>query len=112
MAKWKEGDKVRIVTRPVTEDDRKANRYFDHMAGVTGVVQYIYKEGLISILVDPGTLPKISSEVHKYASTRMRTKFIESIGEEQRKTLTSEELAFPVNFNLLVSDTDLEPAKA
>jgi|CXWL01.1.fsa_nt_gi hypothetical protein len=111
MAKWKEGDKVKIVDRPVTEEDRKSNAYFSHMAGVTGVVQYIYKEGLISILVDPASLPKISSEVHKTASVRMRTKFIESIGEEQRKTLTSEELNFPVNFNLLVAGDDLISAK-
>ena len=44
MSTWKEGDRVRIKTRPVTEEDRKTNRYFDHMAGLVGTVQNIYSE--------------------------------------------------------------------
>ena len=38
-----EGDRVRVVTRSVTADDRKANRYYTHMAGLVGKVENAYE---------------------------------------------------------------------
>jgi len=110
MSKWKEGDKVRVVTREVTEDDRKANRYFDHMAGLTGVVEYLYDGAMVAVKVDPPSLPKISAQVHKDSTVRMREKFLGQLSDEQKKTLTSEEQNFPVNFSVLVQASDLEKA--
>lgn len=111
MPKWKEGDRVRVVSRPVTEEDRKSNTYFEHMAGLKGTVEYLYDGALVSVKVDPDSLTPISAKVHKGATENMRERFIKSIGEEQRKTLTSEELNFAVNFNILLSADDLESAK-
>lgn len=110
MPKWKEGDKVKVVTRDVTEEDRKANRYFSHMAGLTGVVEYLYDGEMVSIRVEPESLPKITSDVHKMAATRMREKFLGQMSDEQKKTLAAEELNFNVNFTLLVQAGDLEKA--
>lgn len=110
MTNWREGDRVRIVTRPVTEDDRKANRYFDHMAGLQGTVQNVYAPDQVAIKVDPPSLSKVSANVHKVATERMREKFLANVSDEQRKQLTSEELNFDANFVLLVRSADLEKA--
>lgn len=108
MANWKEGDRVRVVSRPVTDEDRKANRYYDHMGGLLGTVQNVYAEDEIAIRVDPATMSTVTANVHKTAVDRMRTKFLESVGEEQKKSLTPEELNFDANYVLLVRSADLE----
>ncbi len=101
---------MRVLTRPVTDEDRKANRYFDHMAGLVGTVQNVYTPEQVAIKVDLDSLSKISKAVHKVANERMREKFNTSSTEEQRKQLTSEELNFTANFVLLVRGDDLEKA--
>lgn len=101
---------MRIVTRPVTEDDRKANRYFEHMAGMVGTVQNVYAADQVAIKVDSNALTKVSANVHKIATERMREKFLANVSDEQRKQLTSEELNFSANFMLLVRGADLERA--
>jgi hypothetical protein len=106
--KLNEGDRVRIVQREVTEDDRKTNRYFDHMAGLIGSVQNIYGEKEIAVRIEPETLSKASREVHKEATSRMRAKFVDAVSEVQRKELTKEELEFDTHFMLLVDSKDLE----
>jgi hypothetical protein len=108
MSKWKPGDRVRVVTRPVTEEDRKKNRYFDHMAGLQGEVQQVYSELEIAVQIDPESMTNISGEVKKTATKRMRDKFLSQIGEEQKKQFTKEELDFNANYVLLVQQDDLE----
>ena len=56
MPNWKEGDRVKIVTRAVTETDRKTNVYFDHMAGLVGTVQNVYGPTEIAVKVDLDSL--------------------------------------------------------
>jgi hypothetical protein len=111
MPTWKEGDRVRIVERKVTEEDRKQNRYFDHMAGLTGTVQNIYSDKEVAIKVDDGSMTKVSTEVHKTANKRLREKFLANVSEEQKKLLTPEELNFDMHYVLLVDSKDLEKAK-
>jgi hypothetical protein len=108
--KLKEGDKVRIVTREVTAEDKKDSRYYSHMAGLTGTVQNIYGDTEIAILVDTETLSKVSRDIHKEATLRMRAKFLQNVSEIQRKELTKEELEFDTHFMLLCHSGDLEKA--
>lgn len=110
MPTWKEGDRVRVITRNVTEEDRKKNRYFSHMAGLVGTVQNVYSEDEIGIEVDPKTLSKVSADVHRIATERMRTKFMDNVSEEQKKSLTKEELEFDTHFVILARGSDLEKA--
>jgi len=110
MSKWNEGDHVKIVTRPVTEEDRKKNRYFEHMAGLSGTVQNVYEDGQVGIQVDLPTLSKVSADVHSTATKRMWDKFSASINEDQRKALTKEEMEFGTHYVLLVGAGDLEKA--
>jgi hypothetical protein len=108
MPKWKEGDRVRVVVRKVTEEDRKKNRYFDHMAGLVGSVQNVYSDTEIAVKIDTETLSDVTADVHKTATQRMRDKFVNSISEEQKKSLTKEELEFGAHYVLLVQAADLE----
>ena len=110
MSQWKVGQKVRVVTRKVTAEDRAKSRYFEHMAGVAGEIQSVYGDGSIAVQVDPTTLGDTPRGVHKTATLKMREKFSSQISEEQRKSLTKEELEFDTNYVLLVRAEDLEKA--
>ncbi len=111
MAKWKEGDRVRIVTRDVTAEDRTDNRYYAHMAGLVGTIQNCYDNGLNAVKIDHDVLTKASRDVHTEAGKRLRQKFIDNVGEAARSQLTAEERNFQPNYMLLVESNDLEPAK-
>ena len=108
--KWKEGDRVRVVTRPVTDDDRKKNRYFPHMAGMLGTVQNVYDGGVIAVRIDETTLSAVTRDVHKRSTERMREKFIGDASEEAKKAMTKEELEFGAHFMQLLEAGDLEKA--
>ena len=110
MANWKEGDRVKIVVREVTEDDRKSSRYYSHMAGLSGTVQNVYGTDEIAVRIDIPALSKISASVHKGAVERMRERFISSVSEEQKKQLSSEELNFDAHYMLLCRSADLDRA--
>lgn len=110
MPTWKEGDRVRVISRPVTDEDRKKNRYFEHMAGLVGTVQNVYEGDEIAVKVEPGTMSKVSAEVHRVANQRLRDKFVANVSEEQKKLLTKEELEFESHYVLLVGGGDLEKA--
>jgi hypothetical protein len=108
--KLSEGDRVKIITREVTEEDKKTNRYYDHMAGLTGTVQNIYGDNEIAVQIDVDTLSKVSRSVHTEATVRMRNKLFEALSEVQRKELTKEELEFDTHFMLLCHSSDLVKA--
>ncbi len=110
MPTWKEGDRVRIVSRPVTEEDRKSNRYYDHMAGLVGTIQNNYSDAEIAIKIDPEFMTKITAGVQKEATLRMREKFLNNISEEQKKQLSKEEMDFDAHYVQLVQSKDLEKA--
>lgn len=104
----KTGDRVKIVDRKVTDEDRKQNRYFEHMANLTGTVQNVYGKDEVAVRVDPSKMSDVTEEVHQRAIERMRKNFLESISEEAKKQMSSEELNFTANFVLLVREDDLE----
>ncbi len=110
MAQWKTGQKVKVVTRKVTAEDRSKSRYFEHMAGAQGEVQSVYDDGTVAINVEPASLSEVPRGVHKTATLKMREKFAAGISEEQRKSLTKEELEFDTHYVLLVRAEDLEAA--
>ncbi len=108
MANWKEGDAVRVVSRAVTEEDRKNNAYYAHMAGLSGIVQNVYEGGAIAIKIEKSSMSDVTRDVHRTAVERMRAKFEGSISEEHKKLLTAEEMNFDAHYILLVQERDLE----
>jgi ribosomal protein L21E len=112
MPNWKEGDRVRIIVRPVTDEDRKKNRYYDHMGGLVGTIQNVYGMDEVAVKIDLSALSEVSLDVHSIAVQRMRDKFLSQTGEEQKKQLTPEELNFGAHYMLLVRNEDLEKETA
>lgn len=106
--KFREGERVRVVERDVTAKDRKANAYYSHMAGLTGVVTSYFSDDEIAIQVDLESLGDVPKDVHAKATQRMREKFLDSVGDEQRKLLTPEELQFTAHYVILCRASDLE----
>jgi len=74
-----------VVTRPVTDEDRKKNRYFPHMAGLIGTVQNVYDGGVIAVRIDETTLSDVTRDVHKRSTERMREKFLGDASEKPRR---------------------------
>lgn len=110
MHSFQEGDRVRIVSRPTTAKDRESNLYFLHMVGLTGVVANRYNTQEVAVQVDEECLTGVVQAVHKESARRMRAKFSDSVGENMKKLLTSEELQFSPHYVLLCRESDLEPA--
>lgn len=106
--KVKPGDRVKIVKRQVTKEDRESSTYFAHLAGLTGTVQNVYSDDEIAVQIDPGAFPPLLQELHAEAVRRMQAKFLDSLSEEQRNKLSEEEKKFHANFVVLVGAKDLE----
>ena len=107
----KAGDRVRVISRPVTPDDKKSNRYFEHMIGLVGVIESVYSSEEVAVKVDPEILTSPAKEVHSEATQRMRDRFVSQVSEEARAQLTKEEVEFPANYVILARISDLEAAK-
>jgi len=108
MPKWKSGDRVRVVERAVTKEDRATNSYFSHLAGLTGTVQNFYNKDEVAVCVDQESFAPMVASTHKEAVKRMRAKFLDSLSEEQRRKLSREERQFDANYVVLVHSDDLE----
>ncbi len=80
------------------------------MAGLPGVIENYYNDQEIAVKVDVELLPDVAKRVHKDATKRMRQKFEDSISNEQRGQLSTEELKFTPHYMLLVRAQDLEKA--
>lgn len=109
MSKWKAGDRVRVIDREVTPDDKKNNRYFDHMKGLVGTIQSVY-DAEVAVKIDDDALSTVTKKIHKESTRRMRERFVGEATEEIKAKLTKEELDFQPNFMLLVHGEDLEKA--
>lgn len=105
--KWKAGDRVQIVDREVNREDRQSALYFSHMSGLTGTVTSYYGIDEVAIKVDTDSFTSVLGDTHKEAVKRMRAKFLDSLGEEQKKRLSKEEKQFSANHVLLVHSDDL-----
>lgn len=107
MAKWKPGDRVKVVERKATKEDMQTNSYYSHFANLTGTVTNFYNKDEVAVKIDSETFPPTLAEVHKEAVKRMRAKFLDSLSEEQRRKLSKEERSFEANYVLLLHSDDL-----
>jgi ssDNA-specific exonuclease RecJ len=108
MAKVKEGDRVRIKVRPVTEEDRTMHMFFEHMQGLEGNVSNYYNTNEVAVTIDLTNLVDVPKDVHALATSRIQEKFKENATEEVKRLLTKEEMLFTPNYVLLLREQDLE----
>jgi hypothetical protein len=108
--KWKPGDRVQVVDREPTRDDRRTNSYFRHFSGLTGTITSVYNVDEVAVKIDPEAFSDVLASAHKAAVTRMRAKFLDSLGEEQKRKLSKDERRFDANYVLLLQSDDLKKA--
>ena len=108
MAKIKEGDRVKIATRKITQQDRSVYKFFEHMHGLTGTVANVYGNEEIAVNIDIDALENVPKDVHHVATKRMQKAFRDNSTENQRKLLEQDEMKFVPNYVLLVREADLE----
>lgn len=106
-ANWKPGDRVQIVEREVNRDDRQAGTYFGHLAGLTGTVTNYFAADEVAVKIDEDAFSNVLAGTHKEAVKRMRAKFLDSLGEEQKRRLSKEDKQFNANHVVLVHSEDL-----
>ena len=107
MPAWNIGDRVQVVSRIASEEDRKKNRYFEHMGGLQGIIQSVYSETEVAVQIEFDTVSPVTGDVLRTATQRMRQKFVDNVSDEQRRSLTKEELEFDCHYVLLVQGSDL-----
>lgn len=108
MPTFKEGDRVRIVSRPVAPEDAKTGLYYAHYAGLPGTVRHVYADGEVAVEVDLEALPTEVRSRHSSIRDQMKTKWLEGLSEEGRSRLTEREKDFRLRYVVLVSTGDLQ----
>ncbi len=112
MANVNEGDRVRIASREQTEDDEKSGMYYNHYAGLTGVVQKVYSKQEVSVDVELESLTREIRKRHEEVRDQMKTKWLDGLSEEGRGKLTEREKDFTLRYVILVAMSDLEKVAA
>jgi hypothetical protein len=112
LAKVKEGERVRVVTREATEDDAKTSVYFNFYGGLTGNVAKVYDSEEVAVEIEPESLTKEIRKRHEDVRDQMKTKWLDGLSEEGRSKLTEREKDFYLRYMILVKMDDLEKAGA
>jgi hypothetical protein len=112
MPAFKEGDRVRIVTREQTEEDAKSNAYFSYYGGLTGSVLKVYNKQEVSVEIEQDSLTREVRKRHEDVRDQMKTKWLDGLSEEGRNRLTEREKDFNLRYVVLVGMDDLEKAGA
>jgi ribosomal protein L21E len=108
MARFKEGDKVRVKARHASEQEVLEGRYAPFMAGATGTVLKIYDPNQIAVNLDIASLPEEVRQRHAEQQEAMHQRWLDSLSEEARNRLTDQEKAFHLNYVVLLAESDLE----
>jgi ribosomal protein L21E len=112
MANLSEGDRVRIVTRDQNDEDEKSGMYYNHYAGLTGIVQKVYSKQEVSVDVELESLTREIRKRHEDVRDQMKTKWLDGLSEEGRGKLTEREKDFTLRYVILVAMSDLEKIAA
>jgi len=108
MAKFKEGDRVRVKARAATEQETLNGRYAPYLAGAVGTVLKVYDPQQIAVKLDIDTLPEEVRQRHAEQQQSMYQRWYDSLSEEARNRLTDEEKRFQLNYVVLLAESDLE----
>ncbi|MEN3000986.1 MAG: hypothetical protein ABDI19_03985 [Armatimonadota bacterium] len=108
MAKFKEGERVRIKARQASEKEALEGRYAPYLANVTGTILRVYDAQQIAVNLDIDSLPEEVRQRHAEQQETMYQRWLDSLSEEARNRLTDEEKMFRLNYVVLVAESDLE----
>ena len=109
MAAIKAGDRVRVVSREVTNEDSKSGLYYSYFGGLTGSVDRIYDDGSVCVDVDLDSLSDEIRSRHLAMQETEQQRWLSSLSDEVRNRLTTEQRQLKMSYRILVSKNDLEP---
>ncbi len=109
MAKFKEGERVRVKARTASEKEVLEGHYAPYLARTTGTILKIYDAKQIAVNLDIDSLPEEVRQRHAEQQEAMYRRWFDSLSEEARSRLTDEEKAFRLNYVVLLAESDLEP---
>jgi ribosomal protein L21E len=111
MAKFNEGDRVKIIARDQSNADIKSGLYYPHFANLRGAILKVYGEEA-SVLVDRETLPDEVRKRHEATETAERKRYLDRLSEDAKGKLGQKEKEFNLSYAVLVSISDLEKDKS
>ncbi len=111
MASFKNGDRVRVITREIKPEDEKNGLYYSYFGGLTGSVDCIYDDGSVCVDVDLDSLSEAARERHLKMQEAEKTKWLEGLSGEARGRLTAEQKQLKLSYKILTSVNDIEPFK-
>ncbi len=111
----KEGDRVVVSNREVTDDDVKSGLFYNHYRGLTGLVQKVYENvGEMAITIDDASLAESVRTRHYEVRDAMKQKWLDGLSEEQRSRLSDVEKDFNLRYSIVIAISDVsishEPA--
>jgi len=110
LARFKRGDRVVIVDRPVTAADRKSGLFYNHFRGLHGSVDQIYEEaGEVCVEVDLESLPPEFGHRHLEIQEQARQKWLDSLSEQERRSIPAEHRELRHKYTVIVAPEDLAP---
>ena len=107
MLRLKDGDPVRIASRPATPADLKSGLYYNFYANLCGTVFKMYGSGeaaQIAVDVDLDCLPTEIAQRHLAVRDEMRSNLT---GEAKRLSAPGAEQEFRLRYVILVAASDL-----
>ncbi len=110
MSQIKAGERVKIVDRDMTLADTKSGLYYDYFRNLTGKVQYIYDDKTVCVNIELDSLPEDIRTRHLEVQESTTKRWLESISQEQRDKLSEANKRLTLAYNVLVSESDLEPS--
>ncbi len=111
MARFKDGDRVRVKAREVQGKEAYEGRYAPHLANTVGTILKYYSPQEVAVDLDIESLPQAIRERHAEQQSAMHEKWLNSLSDEARHRLTDEEKQFRLRYVVLLPETDLEPLK-
>ncbi len=112
MAKFKEGDRVRVKTREPEGKEAFEGRYAPHLAGTVGTILKVYSPQEIAVDLDIDSLPETIRTRHAEQQSAMHEKWLNSLSDEAQGRLTDEEKSFRLRYVVLLPESDLEALKS
>lgn len=89
----------------------KTGAFLPYYGGLDGTIVRLFKDDTAAVSIDPASMTADMRERHEAQTKQMHEKWLNSLSDEARNRLSPEEKKFSLNYVLLFSTSDLEPAK-
>jgi len=105
--RFKPGDRVKVVERPMTTADAKSALFYDYFCNLTGTVSKVYEDGTLTVDIDLDSLPEDIRRRHHEIEEAVRRRWLDGLSEENRDKLSEKESTVKLEYKILIAEADL-----